>query len=257
MVSILIIGMVFLTFTVTTAVGGNGYLAVYICGIVLGNSKLHHKWSIAKFMDGLIWLAQIVIFLLLGLLVNPHEMLSVALVSFLIGLFMIVVGRPLSVYLCLLPFRKINMRARTFVSWVGLRGAAPIIFATYPVVADVPGASQIFNIVFFVTLLSLVVQGTSVMFRARKLNLIEAHTPSESDFGVEISSDLPTSLHTIVLTEEDLAGGNTLSDIKLPVGGLVMMIQRGSKYIVPNGKRKLHAGDSLLIIREEDNHSDR
>ena len=257
MVSILIIGMVFLTFTATTAVGGNGYLAVYICGIVLGNSRLHHKWSITKFMDGLTWLAQIVIFLLLGLLVNPHEMLSVALVSFLIGLFMIVVGRPLSVYLCLLPFRKINMRARTFVSWVGLRGAAPIIFATYPVVADVPGASQIFNIVFFVTLLSLVVQGTSVMFMARKLNLIEAHTPSESDFGVEISSDRPTSLHTIVLSEEDLAGGNTLSDIKLPVGGLVMMIQRGSKYIVPNGKRKLHAGDALLIIREEDNHPDR
>ncbi len=251
MISILIIGSVFLSYTATTAIGGNGYLAVYISGILLGNSVLPHKKSISKFMDGLTWLAQIVVFLMLGLLVNPHEMLSVAAVSFLIGLFMILAGRPISVFLCMLPFRKINFRTKTFISWVGLRGAAPIIFATYPVVANVPGASQIFNIVFFVTLLSLVLQGTSVIASARKLRLIDDSPAADDDFGVELDDEHPTSLRTLVLTERDLEKGNTLRDITLPEGGLVMMIRRDGRFIVPNGKRRLQAGDNLLIITED------
>lgn len=251
MISILIIGSVFLTYTATTAIGGNGYLAVYISGILLGNSVLPHKKSINKFMDGLTWLAQIVVFLMLGLLVNPHEMLSVAAVSFLIGLFMILAGRPISVFLCMLPFRKINFRTKTFISWVGLRGAAPIIFATYPVVAGVPGASQIFNIVFFVTLLSLVLQGTSVIASARKLRLIDDSPAADDDFGVELDDEHPTSLRTLVLTEHDLENGNTLRDIALPEGELVMMIRRDGRFIVPNGKRRLQTGDNLLIITED------
>lgn len=250
--SILVIAMVFLTYALTTDFGGNGYLAVYICGIVLGNSTLPHRRSISKFMDGLTWLAQIVVFIMLGLLVNPREMLSVAAVSTLIGVFMILVGRPASVFLCLLPFRRITLKAKAFVSWVGLRGAVPIIFATYPVVADVPGASQIFNIVFFVTLLSLVVQGTTVIGAARKLKLEEAPQPTENDFGIELAEENGTSLHTRVLDEADLAGGCTLRDITLPPGSLVMMIRRDERYIVPDGKRRLAPGDALLIIKEED-----
>ncbi|MDE7116596.1 MAG: potassium/proton antiporter [Muribaculaceae bacterium] len=250
MISILIIGAIFLTYTLTTALQGNGYLAVYICGIVLGNSSLPYHKSISKFMNGLTWLAQIVVFLMLGLLVNPHEMLSVAAVSFLIGGFMIAVGRPLSVFLCLAPFRKINLRTKAFVSWVGLRGAVPIIFATYPVVAGIPGASQIFNIVFFVTLLSLVVQGTSVISVARRLNLVDEESGAEHDFGVELADEHPTSLHTLILTDEHLNNGNTLSDISLPEGSLVMMIHRDGNYIVPNGKRQLKTGDRLLLIKE-------
>ena len=123
--------------------------------------------EIATFMDGLTWLFQIIMFLMLGLLVNPHEMLEVACVALLIGVFMIVIGRPLSVFLCLLPFRKITFKSRLFVSWVGLRGAVPIIFATYPVVANVEGSNVIFNIVFFITIISLVVQGTTVSYVAR------------------------------------------------------------------------------------------
>ena len=250
MISILIIGSVFLTYTATTALQGNGYLAVYICGMVLGNARLPYSRSIRKFMDGLTWLAQIVVFLMLGLLVNPHEMLSVAAVSFLIGLFIICVGRPLSVFLCLAPFRRIGLRTKTFVSWVGLRGAVPIIFATYPVVAEVPGAAQIFNIVFFVTLLSLIVQGTTVIKSAGLLGLIDRDAKEEPDFGVELSDEHPTSLHTLVLTADDLASGNTLGSISLPDGGLVIMIRRDGRYIVPNGKRRLQPGDTLLIIRE-------
>lgn len=250
MISIILIGVVFLTFTLTTALGGNGYLAVYICGMMIGNASLPHKRSITKFLDGLTWLAQIVVFIMLGLLVNPHEMLSVAAVSFLIGLFMIFVGRPVSVWLSLLPFRRIAPRTKVFVSWVGLRGAVPIIFATYPVVAQVPGASLIFNIVFFVTLLSLLVQGTTVISAARRLRLIDTSVREEPDFGVELADEHPTSLRTLVLTDEHLSAGNTLSSLTLPEKGLVIMIKRDGRYIVPNGKRRLLAGDTLLIIKE-------
>lgn len=251
MVSILAMAIVFLTFTSTTTLGGNGYLAVYICGIVFGNSRVPFKKGVGRFMDGVTWLSQIVVFIMLGLLVNPHEMLSVAAVSLLIGTFMIFVGRPLSVFLCLTPFRRIGLRAKTFVSWVGLRGAVPIIFATYPVVAHVEGASQIFNIVFFVTILSLLVQGTSVIASARKLGLVEDAAPNEDAFGVDLADEHPTSLTTIVLSEADLASGNTLKDMSLPEGSLVMMIRRGDRYIVPDGKRRLLPGDALLLIREQ------
>ena len=251
MISILMIGCVFFTFAVTTALAGNGYLAVYICGIVLGNAKLPNHRGIAKFLDGMTWLAQIVVFLMLGLLVNPHEMMGVVAVSLLIGVFMILVGRPLSVFLSLLPLRNISTRSKLFVSWVGLRGAVPIIFATYPVVAGIEGAGQIFNIVFFVTLLSLLVQGTTVIASARKLKLIDTDAKEDEDFGVELADELPTTLQTITLTEQSLAEGNTLRDMNLPAGSLVMMIRRGSRYIVPNGTRRLQPGDTLLIIKEE------
>ena len=253
MISIMILGCVFLTFSVTTALAGNGYLAVYICGIVMGNRRLPSHRGITKFIDGMTWLAQIVVFLMLGLLVNPHEMLDVAAVSLLIGVFMILIGRPLSVFLSLSPVARINLRSRLFVSWVGLRGAVPIIFATYPVIAGIEGASQIFNIVFFVTLLSLLIQGTSVISCAKFLHLIDRDAKDEDDFGVELDENLPTTLHTISVNEKDMSEGDTLSDMRLPAGSLVMMIRRGDSYIVPNGKRRLHPGDTLLIIREEEN----
>ncbi len=251
MISILTLGSVFFTFAITTALAGNGYLAVYICGIILGNATLPNHRGITKFVDGMTWLAQIVVFLMLGLLVNPHEMLDVAAVSLLIGVFMILIGRPLSVFLSLMPFRRISTRCKTFISWVGLRGAVPIIFATYPVVEHVEGAGQIFNIVFFVTLLSLLIQGTTVIAAARRLKLIDTSATDSEDFGVELADELPTSLQTMTLTARQLSGGNTLRDMNLPAGHLVMMIRRGQRYIVPNGTRRLHPGDTLLIIKEE------
>ena len=151
---ILLLSFVFFTFAITDRLHGNGYLAVYIAGIMVGNNKIMYRKEIATFMDGLTWLFQIIMFLMLGLLVNPHEMLEIACEALLIGIFMIVIGRPLSVFLCLLPFRKITFKSRLFVSWVGLRGAVPIIFATYPVVANVEGSNVIFNIVFFITIVS-------------------------------------------------------------------------------------------------------
>ena len=165
---------------------------------------------------------------------------------------MILVGRPLSVMLSLAPLHKISLRSKAFISWVGLRGAVPIIFATYPVVADVEGAGQIFNIVFFVTLLSLLIQGTTVISSARKLKLVDDDSEEDDDFGIELPDELQSTLYSVNLTADKLAAGNTLRDMHLPAGSLVMMIKRGSRYIVPNGSVKLKCGDTLLIIQEEE-----
>ena len=193
---------------------------------------------------------QIVMFLALGLLVNPHELLIVAPTALLIGLFMMIVARPLSVILCLLPFRNLPKRAWTFTSWVGLRGAVPIIFATYPVVANVDGADQIFNIVFFITLLSLVLQGSTIVSFARKLNLDLPLEKIGNDFGVELPDEINSSLKDITVTDEMIANGDRLADMRLPKGTLVMIIKRGTEYIVPNGSVSLHIGDKLLLISE-------
>lgn len=166
---ILLLSIVFFTFTITDLLKGNGYLAVYIAGAVVGNSKIVCRRETQTFFDGFTWLSQIIMFLALGLLVNPHELLGVAPVAVLIGLFMMIVARPASVFLCLLPFKNLGFKAKTFTSWVGLRGAVPIIFATYPVVADIDGADQIFNIVFFITLLSMIIQGSTISWAAKKV----------------------------------------------------------------------------------------
>ena len=248
---ILLLAFVFFTFSITDLLKGNGYLAVYIAGIMVGNNKIMHRKDIYTFMDGLTWLFQIIMFLCLGLLVNPHEMLEVAAVALLIGVFMIVIGRPLSVFLCLLPFRKITMKSRLFVSWVGLRGAVPIIFATYPVVAGVEGSNIIFNIVFFITIVSLVVQGTTVSFVARLLNLSKPLEKTGNDFGVELPEEIDTDLRDMTITQEMLEEADTLKDMNLPKGTLVMIVKRGDEFLIPNGTLKLHVNDKLLLISEK------
>lgn len=232
---ILLLSFVFFTFAITDLLRGNGYLAVYIAGMMVGNHKITFRKEIATFMDGLTWLFQIIMFLMLGLLVNPHEMIEVAVVALLIGVFMIVIGRPLSVFLCLLPFRKITLKSRLFVSWVGLRGAVPIIFATYPVVANVEGSNMIFNIVFFITIVSLIVQGTSVSFVARLLHLSTPLEKTGNDFGVELPEEIDTDLSDMTITMEMLNEADTLKDMNLPKGTLVMIVKRGDEFLIPNG----------------------
>lgn len=250
---LLLLSFVFLIYTVTFLFDGNGYLAVYVAGILVGNARIVNRKEITTFLDGMTWLFQIIMFLALGLLVNPHEMLDVALVASLIGLFMIVLARPLSVLVCLLPYslRRINWRSRLFISWVGLRGAVPIIFATYPVVAGIEGSNQLFNIVFFITILSLVIQGTSISRVARLLHLDEPLPETGNSFGIELPEETNSSLSDIVLTEAMLADGDRLMDMHIPCGTLVMMVRRGDEYIVPNGSVRLQAGDVLLLIRSE------
>ena len=248
--SVFMLAVTFFTFAFTDLFKGNGYLAVYIAGMIIGNSKIANRKEVATFFDGLTWLFQIVMFILLGLLVNPKEMLGVAPVALLIGVFMILVGRPLSVLISLLPFRWLTGRSRLYISWVGLRGAVPIIFATYPVVAGIEGSNQIFNIVFFITLLSLILQGTTLPFFARKLGLSAPMEKTGNDFGVELPDEIDTDLTDLTITPDMLADGDTLKEITLPDGALVMIVKRGTEFLVPNGSLHLQAGDKLLLISE-------
>ena len=255
---ILLLSFIFFTFSITDLLNGNGYLAVYIAGIMVGNNKIMYRKEIYTFMDGLTWLFQIIMFLCLGLLVNPHELLDIALVATLIGVFMILVGRPLSIFICLLPFgKKITHRSRLFISWVGLRGAVPIIFATYPVVAQVPGADVMFNIVFFITIVSLIVQGTTVSSTARLLKLSTPLEKTGNEFGVELPEEIDTDLRDMTVTTEMLEEGDTLKDITLPNGALVMIVKRGTEFLIPNGSLKLRLGDKLLLISEKSGKTER
>ena len=247
---IMAVAICFLTFSLTDTFGGNGYLAIYVTGIVIGNEKVSFRRETITFIDGLSWLCQIVMFLMLGLLVNPLEMWQVAGMALLIGLFMIVVARPISVFFSLIPFKNIPFKGKAFISWVGLRGAVPILFATYPVVAGLEDHYTIFNIVFFITILSLLVQGTTITSMAQYLKLSEPLLNDVSDFGVEIPEDSGSSLKDLYVTSTMLEKGSFVRDLHLPQGQLVMMVKRDNELLVPNGQLELREGDHLLIIQE-------
>ena len=249
---VLLFSCVFFVFAFTNLLQGNGYLAVYIAGLVVGNRKLVHKRSLTTFFDGFTWLFQIVMFLTLGLLVNPSELPAVAGVGLLVAIFMIVVSRPISVFTCLLPFRRFTTRARVYISWVGLRGAVPIIFATYPLMsAEIPNARMIFNIVFFVTIVSLLVQGTTVSAMARWLGLVGKSEEKEI-FNVALLDEIKSAMSEIELTDEALSGGNKLMNLSLPDNTLVVMVKRREQYFVPKGHTHLQSGDRLLVISDND-----
>ena len=248
---ILLLCAVFLTFSATTLLQGNGYLAVYIMGVVVGNKKVIHKKSIVTFFDGLTWLLQIALFIILGLFVDAHNLLPIAGFALLAGLFMIFVARPLAVHLCLVFFPGISMRGRWFLSWVGLRGAVPIIFATYPLMSQVEGAETLFNIVFFITLLSLLIQGSTMPAVARLLKLDEEAKNEVSLFGVEIPQHTGAQMVEREVTNEMLSDGRLLMEIDLREEELVILVRRGDNYMVPKGKLALEVGDILLIVFEQ------
>ena len=252
---IMLLCILFFTFALTSIIQGNGYLAVYITGIVLGNAKLRHRGSINHFFDGITWLVQIILFIMLGLLVNPNELLSVGILGVLIALFMMVVGRPLAVHITLIPFRRLGFKAKGFLSWVGLRGAAPIIFATYPVVSGISGSSILFNIVFIVTLLSLLIQGMTITPMARLLGLAKPAPPEGNFIGVEIPDELGTQMQEREVRKEMLAKGDELRQIELLETELVILVRRKNRFIVPKGALKLHVGDILLIVSEHSQQS--
>lgn len=231
---------------------GNGFLAVYIAGLVIGNSKFVNKRSSLNFFDGLAWMFQLIMFLTLGLLVNPHELVPIIIPGLIISFLMIFFTRPLTVFLCLLPFRKMPVKDKLYVSWVGLRGAVPIIFAIFPLVADVPHARLIFNIVFFCTLISLIVQGTSLPLIARWLHLAEKprYSKKMEDFDVDFSSDIKSVTSEIEITTQMLGNGNQLMNLLLPENTLAVMVKRNDVYFVPTGKTTLKERDKVMIITD-------
>jgi cell volume regulation protein A len=186
-------------------------------------------------------------FLILGLLARPSQMGPVLLPALLIGLFLMLIARPASVMLSLLPFKGLSFRAKTFISWVGLKGAGPILFALCPVVAGMERSTEMFNMVFLITLFSLLVQGGTLGWMARLLRLSYDEDPKVETFGIEIPEEMGM-LRDHTVTEDDLARGETLRDLSLPHGIRVMMVRRGDRFLVPHGSMPLEVGDRLVII---------
>ena len=248
--SVLLLACVFFTFSLTSLIKGNGYLAVYIAGLIVGNNKLVNKRTVTTFFDGITWLFQIIMFLMLGLLVNLDEVIQwkTLLLGGAAGTFLMLVARPVATLTCLAPFRKLSKKARAYISWVGLRGAVPIIFATYPLVAKLEGAELIFNVVFIMTIISLVVQGTTVSSMAGLFGL--AYTEKESKFENALQDKVKSAFTEIAVTENMLSSGNTLNKVSLPDNTLVVMVCRDGDYFVPKGNAILQMGDKLLILSD-------
>lgn len=246
--SILILSMGFFTNGIASLIHGNGLLALYVAAIIIGNKvKLKQRKEILLFFDGFTWLMQLIMFLLLGLLSRPSQMLPVVPYALLLGLFMMFVARPVSVFLCLLPFKDLSFRAKSFVSWVGLKGAGPILFALCPVVAGLEHSTEMFNIVFLVTLFSLLAQGGSLGKVAKLLKLSYPEDPLPETFGMDVPEEMGMMRDHIV-SEEELSQGTTLRDLHLPHGIRVMMVRRDDRFLVPHGSMPLEAGDHLIII---------
>ncbi len=225
---ILILAFCFFIFSFTDLIQGNGFLAVYIGGLVIGNARFLHKKNSRSFFDGLTWLSQIIMFLTLGLLVNPSELWPIAGIGLLIGVFMIVLARPIAVLLTLWPFRMMTFQSRIFTSLGGTAGSRTHhICLTYPFLYDIPGANTLFNIVFFITILSLLVQGTSIPWVAKKLHLsFPQRKKRRSEFEMEFSEDIKSAMSEVIVTEESLQFGNRMMDIPLPDKTLVVMVKR-------------------------------
>jgi cell volume regulation protein A len=243
--SVLLLAFVILLFAVTSWLGGSGFLAAYVAGLVVGNAKLLHKASLLKFHDGIAWIAQISLFLTLGLLVFPSHLPGVALEGFALAAFLMLIARPLSVLLAA-PAGLFRWKERAFISWVGLRGAAPILLATLPWSAGVPNAEYLFNLVFFVVVVSVLVQGTSIPWLARRLNVVEG-LREEPEEGAGI---LPAGFvyADIEVRSGSPAEARQLFELALPSGVVLTSVEREGRFIVPDGETRFAPRDRIRAL---------
>ena len=247
---VLVITLMFITFSATDFFGGNGFLAIYICAVYLGNQNLIHKKTILKMFDGLAWLMQIVLFLTLGLLVFPSQIIPYMGIGLLISLFLIVVARPIGVFISLMFF-KMKLRRRVYISWVGLRGAVPIVFATYPLLAGIDKAHMIFNIVFFISVTSILIQGTTLAVVAKWLNvgLPEAQKQlTATDLLLE--ENPKAEMKEILISSSSFAVHKKIVELGFPKNAIIAMIKRGDTYIIPNGLTLIEAQDTLIVLAD-------
>lgn len=250
MYPVLMIAIMLFSFGAASFAGGNGFMAVYLAAVILGNQELIHKRQIIRWFDGVAWFMQITLFITLGLLVFPSQLIPVMGIGLGMALFLILVARPLSVWLSLLFFRG-KRRGKMFIAWVGLRGAVPIVFATYPLLAGVEKAQMIFNIVFFVSLTSVVIQGTTIPWVARRLRLllpVRVKRMTHADF--ELTDSIKSEFVEIELSKASAAVGKRIVDLGFPKAALISLIRRDGTFISPNGTTVLQAGDILWVIAE-------
>jgi cell volume regulation protein A len=250
------LALVALVYSITTLLAGNGFLAVYLAGLVMGNQKFIHQRSLFRFHDGIAWLMQIIMFLTLGLQVYPSRLVTIASTGLLISLFLMFIARPLSVFIALAPFR-LTIREKIFISWVGLRGAAPIILATFPLMAGINKADTIFNLVFFIVFISVSIQAPLLVIVARWLGVYNTHyVAKKSPLAIvmddnQIANDLIE--FTIPANAEII--GKSLVDLQLPQGVLVMLVGRDADVLIPNGQTHFEADDRVLLLAPKIRHT--
>ncbi|MBC7888708.1 MAG: potassium/proton antiporter [Ferruginibacter sp.] len=246
---VLTIALAMLTYSATHFIGGNGFLAIYISAIILGNSNFIHKRSLIRFYDGQAWLMQITLFLTLGLLVFPSHIIPVIGMGLLISAFLIIVARPVGVFISL-AFFKSNTRSKIFLSWVGLRGGVPIVFATYPLIRGIEKAEIIFNLVFFISVSSVLLQGTTLAYVAKLLHLdVPSKARRRTDF--EIADNSKREKVQVEIAPGNTVIGKMVVQLNFPKGALIMTVKRNNEYIIPVGSTRIQADDKLFILAED------
>lgn len=245
---VLTTSLVLFTYALASFFDGNGFLAVYLAGLLLSKRSFFYKKNLLRFHDGLAWLMQIAMFLTLGLLVFPSQLIPVIIPGILVSLFLMFIARPLSIHLCLLPF-KFSMNEKHMISWVGLRGAAPIILATFVLMADTPNALTIFNIVFFVVITSVLLQGTTLS-RVAKLLKVDAPLQQKRHYPIEFEQreGIDAELIELMVPYNGEAVGKPIYELNLPPDCLITLVCRNEKFVMASGKTVLEGGDVLLAL---------
>lgn len=245
---VLIMAIMLFTYAISAFGYGNGFLSVYVLGLVMGNSSFIHKKSMTRFYDGQAWLMQIVMFISLGLLVNPREIVPVMGTGLLVSVFLMFVARPVGVFVSM-SFFKMKFREKVFLSWVGLRGAVPIIFATLPVIAGIANAGMIFNIVFFIVLTSVALQGTTFMPVAKWLKLHKHESAARKyPLELELTENFKNELVEVSIPPDCPQANKPIVEIGFPRNALIVLIERNKQYITPNGNTIIRGGDNLLVM---------